>query len=229
MMIPNVMDFDNPPPSADEYIQTLRADVGVGQDEYFLLQPTRVVQRKGIEHAIELVHRLGVKAHLVISHASGDEGHEYERRLESFADLLDAPTSFISDIIREARGVTLDGRKVYTLWDAYHSADVVTYPSSLEGFGNAFLEAIYFCKPIVVNNYSIFAIDIKPKGFKVIEFDGFITDQTVNQVRLVLENPALAQEDAENNYFLAKKHYSYSMLERRLQTLLKEHFGENSY
>ena len=42
-----------------------------------LLQPTRVVQRKGIEHAIELVHRLQRKAKLVISHASGDEGHDY--------------------------------------------------------------------------------------------------------------------------------------------------------
>ena len=103
----------------------------------------------------------------------------------------------------------------------------MTYPSSLEGFGNAFLEAIYFCKPIVVNNYSIFAIDIKPKGFKVIEFDGFITDQTVKQVQAVLDNPALAEEDAENNYQLAKKYYSFTMLERRLQTLLMEHYGEN--
>jgi glycosyltransferase involved in cell wall biosynthesis len=226
MMIPNVMDFDHPPPVADEYIRSLRQDLGIAPDEYFFLQPTRVVQRKGIEHAIELIHRLGLKARLVISHASGDEGHEYEQHLHTFAELLDAPTNFISDIIREARSITSDGRKVYTLWDAYHSADLVTYPSTMEGFGNAFLEAIYFRKPIVVNNYSIFAIDIKPKGFQVIEFDGFITDQTVRQVRNVIENPATACGMVDHNYQLAKKHYSYTMLERRLQTLLMECFGE---
>ena len=37
-----------------------------------------------------------------------------------------------------------DGRKIYTLWDIYPQADLITYPSVYEGFGNAFLEAIYF-------------------------------------------------------------------------------------
>ena len=109
MMISDVMDFDNPPLAADEYIQSLRKDVGVAQDEFFLLQPTRVVQRKGIEHAMELIYRLDVKARLIISHASGDEGHEYEQRLHTFAQLVDAPTNFISDIIREVRGMTYYG------------------------------------------------------------------------------------------------------------------------
>lgn len=225
-MIPNVMDFDQPPLPAEGYVQTLRQDVGVEPDEFFFLQPTRVVERKRIEHAMELVSRLGMKARLVISHASGDEGTEYEQRLQAFAELLNAPTVFISDIIREARDILPDGRKVYTLWDAYQVADLVTYPSTLEGFGNAFLEAIYFRKPLVVNNYSIFAIDIKPKGFKVVEFDGYITEQTVNEVRNILENPEVGQEMAEVNYHLAKKYYSFTMLERRLRTLLMGYFGE---
>jgi len=225
-MIPNVMDFDQPPPPADGYVLSLRQDVGVMADEYFFLQPTRVVERKRIEHAIELISRLGMKARLVISHASGDEGYEYERRLQDFAKLLNAPTNLISDIIRESRDVLPDGRKVYTLWDAYRAADLVTYPSSMEGFGNAFLEAVYFRKPLVVNNYSIFAIDIKPKGFRVVEFDGYITEQTVHQVRDILENPGLGQEMAEVNYRLAKRHYSYTMLERHLRTLLMGYFGE---
>jgi len=226
MMIPNVMDFDHPPSPADDYIASLRADVGVEPDEYFFLQPTRVVQRKGIEHAIELIHLSGLKAHLVISNASGDEGYEYERRLREYADSLKVSTNFVSDIIRDVRGTLPDGRKVYTLWDAYQAADLITYPSSLEGFGNAFLEAVYFRRPILVNNYSIFAIDIKPKGFRVIEFDGLVTDETVRQVRRVLENPQLANEMSEQNYNLARRHYSFTMLERRMQTLLMECFGE---
>jgi len=82
----------------------------------------------------------------------------------------------------------------------YLHADLVTYPSDIEGFGNAFLEAIYYRRPIVVNNYSIFDIDIKPKGFRVIEFDGYITQETVRRVLQVLRDPHLAQEMTEHNY-----------------------------
>ena len=51
----------------------------------------------------------------------------------------------------ETRGTNAEGRKIYTLFDVYPHADLVTYPSHYEGFGNAFLEAIYFGKPVVVN------------------------------------------------------------------------------
>jgi glycosyltransferase involved in cell wall biosynthesis len=225
-LIPNVMDFENPPPPPDNYTRDLRTDLGVAPDESFFLQPTRVVQRKGIEHAIELVNRLGPKARLVISHATGDEGDDYERRVRQFADLLDVKTNFVSDIIKDQRGQTPEGRKIYTPGDVYPHCDLVTYPSDIEGFGNAFLEAVYYRRPIVVNNYSIFDIDIKPKGFRVIEFDGYITDDTVRRVRQVLQDPDLAHEMAEHNYRLAQRHYSYAVLERRLQTVIADCFGE---
>jgi len=79
-VIPNVMDFDNPPSPPDEYIASVRADLGVDPNEYFFLQPTRPLQRKGIEYAIELIRRLGEKVRLVISHAGGDEGSGNSRR-----------------------------------------------------------------------------------------------------------------------------------------------------
>ncbi|MDI6695342.1 MAG: glycosyltransferase family 4 protein [Anaerolineales bacterium] len=225
-LIPNVMDFDRPPAHVDHYADDLRVALGLQPGEKFLLQPTRVVQRKGIEHAIELVHRLEMSARLIISHASNDEGFEYEQRVKDYARLLNVQVNFVADIIREHRGITPDGRKIYSLWDVYPQADLVTYPSTIEGFGNAFLEAIYYRKPIVVNNYSIFAIDIKPKGFQVIEFDGYITQDTVERTRQVLLNPDLAAEMSEHNFQLAKRHYSYAVLERHLKTLLSECFGE---
>ena len=200
--------------------------MSIAPDEYFFLQPTRVVQRKGIEHAIELIHQLDCRARLVISHASGDEEHDYEQRVRKYAELLNVPTNFVTEIIRDQRTSLADGRKVYTLWDTYQCADLVTYPSTIEGFGNAFLEAVYFNKPILVNNYSIFAIDIKPKGFRVIEFDGYITDHTVWLVKRILKDLNLVQEMVDYNYALARRHYSYAMLERRLQTLLMVCFGE---
>jgi glycosyltransferase involved in cell wall biosynthesis len=205
----------------------VRADLHIGPEEYFFLQPTRVIRRKGIEHAIELVRRLPMPARLVISHASGDEGSAYEKHIRAFAQLLDISTIFVSDVISDRRGLTPDGRKVYSLWDVYPHADVVTYPSLLEGFGNAFLEAVYFRRPIVVNDYTIYAIDIKPKGFRAIELNGFITDEAVAKVEQVLREPALAAEMAEHNYRLAKRFYSYGFLEHQLQGLLQSFTGED--
>ena len=217
---PNVMDFANPPPPPDEYTSDVRQALGVEDDELFILQPTRVVQRKGIEHAIELVNRLGRKAKLIISHASGDEGYDYELRLKEYSKLLKVDTVFVSDIINEHRGQTEDGRKIYTLEDIYPYADLVTYPSTFEGFGNAFLEAVYFHKPIVVNAYSIYTKDIKPKGFSVIELDGYVTSEAVEQTQRVLDDPVLRQQMVDHNYDLGLKHFSYSVLHRGLRDFL---------
>lgn len=222
-IIPNVMDFDNPPPPPDEYTLDVKKALGIEADELFVLQPTRVVQRKGIEHAIELIHRLGRKAKLVISHASGDEGYDYEQRLIEYSKLMKVNTIFVSEIINEQRGTTADGRKIYTLEDVYPYADLVTYPSTFEGFGNAFLETIYFKKPIVVNNYSIYIKDIKPKGFSVVEIDGYVTEKAVEETKQILENPALCQQMVDHNYELGKRYFSYTVLERILKHYMIEH------
>jgi len=226
MIVPNVMDFDQPPPPPDDYAREIRSALGVQPDERFFLQPTRVVQRKGIEHAIELTRRIGLKARLVISHASGDEGDDYERRVRDYANLMNVPVSFEAELIQDVRDWTQTGRKIYRLADAYQHADLVTYPSTVEGFGNAFLEAVYYRRPIVVNGYSTYEVDIKPRGFHVIEFEGYITEATVQQARQVLEDPALAETWAERNYQLAQQYFSYTTLQRRLQMLLAECFGE---
>jgi glycosyltransferase involved in cell wall biosynthesis len=81
VVIPNVMDFDSPPPAPDGFAADLRSALGIGKDERFFLQPTRVVARRGIEQAIELVRRLDLPAVAVVSHASGDEGEVCETYL----------------------------------------------------------------------------------------------------------------------------------------------------
>jgi mannosylglucosylglycerate synthase len=227
MVIPNVMDFHSSPVPPDAYARTVRADLGLVPGQYLILQPTRIIQRKGIEHAIELTRRLGLPAELVISHAAGDEGTDYEKRVRQFAALLEVKVNFESEIVGDTRGITQGGRKIYTLGDIYPHADLVTYPSSIEGFGNAFLEAVYYQRPLVVNNYSIYETDIKPKGFQVIEFDGFISEETLEQARYILTHPEEARQQCEHNYELARRYYSFNMLERRLQVLLADCFGEN--
>jgi len=225
-VIPNVMDFDHPPAPPDDYARGVRDDLGVPAGEYFILQPTRIIQRKGIEHAIELTRRLGVPATLVISHAAGDEGEDYAERVREFAHLLDVHVRFESELVTTTRELTADGRPTYTLDDVYPQADLVTYPSSIEGFGNAFLEAVYHRRPIVVNRYSIYEIDIRPHGFRVVEFDNYIGRSTIEETRRLLEHPDLGAEWAETNYALARRHFSFGVLERRLAAVLAECFGE---
>lgn len=226
MLIPNVMDFDSPPPEPDGYAADLRSALGIGSDEYLLLQPTRVVPRKRIEQAIELARRLNCgNCTIVISHSSGDEGTAYETYLQSLAELLGVRVIFASGVINHRRGQTADGRKVYGLADVYHHADLVTYPSTVEGFGNAFLETLYYSKPIVMCTYEIFKRDIEPKGFKVVGFKDFVTDEAVHQARIVLQDSNVVAEMTAHNYELGRRYYSYHVLRDSLVVLLNQIMG----
>ena len=226
-LIPNVMDFDNPPAGIDGYNADVREALGLAADDTFVLQPTRVVQRKGIEHAIELVKHLGEdgKMILVISHASGDEGFEYQERVRNYAKLLGIRSLFVDELIDHRRGTTADGRKVYSLDDVYPHADLVTYPSLFEGFGNAFLEAVYHRKPIFVNNYSIYASDIRPKGFRTILMDEYISDRVLAEAQRFLGDADYRQWAVDHNYTVARKHFSYRVLESNLSHILMSFFG----
>jgi mannosylglucosylglycerate synthase len=221
-VIPNVMDFENPPAPTDDYAADVRKALGLKNYELLILQPTRVVKRKGIEHAIEFVSRLGAKAKLVISHASGDEGYDYEKRVWEYSRIMGVDTLFVSDIINDQRGTTPGGRKIYTLDDIYPHADLVTYPSNFEGFGNAFLEALYYRKPILVNNYSIYSTDIRPKGFSVIEIDGYVTRPAVRLAKKVLRDEEFREKMVEHNYQVALRHFSYKILRHKLKALIAD-------
>jgi glycosyltransferase involved in cell wall biosynthesis len=226
IIIPNVLDFDSPPPAPDEYARGMRKDLGVKDDEALLLQPTRIVARKGIEHAIELASRLkDKKAKLLISHQERDEGSDYYQRTMDYAALMGVEVIICPDIIGAERGLTPDGRKKYSLSDCYLNADFVTYPSSYEGFGNAFLEALWFKKPILVNRYSIFQSDIEPLDFDVVIMENYVTNDTVDTVRLLLECPQTGTILAERNYELARKFFSFNLLEQRLRQVLMN-FGQ---
>jgi len=226
-IIPNVFDFETPAPGLDDYNRDLRREIGLADDDWFILQPTRVVQRKGIEHAIELVRRLNdPHAKLVISHPAGDEGNAYMQMLRDRIEDAKIDVRIIADRIGETRGLTAEGRKIFTLFDVYPHADLVTYPSHYEGFGNAFLEAIYFGKPIVVNSYAVFARDIDPLGFKAVEMSQLVTREVVEQARMVLENAKLREEWAQTNYDLGLKYFSYAVARRKLAARLANLFGE---
>jgi len=225
-LVPNIMDFKIMPQSIDDYNKDFREIIGIDEDCLLVLQPTRVVSRKGIETSIEFVSRLDLpKSVLLIPHEAGDEGYEYQKRVEEYAKFMGVNLKITSDYIGKERGVTANGRKLYTLWDVYPHADLVTYPSIYEGYGNAFVEAVYFKKPVLINRYAIFEADIEPKGFDVIAIDGFITEKTIQDVRKILNDSDRLAEAAETNYMLGWRYLSYEMLEEKLEALLVNIYG----
>jgi glycosyltransferase involved in cell wall biosynthesis len=166
------------------------------------------------------------RAKLVISHPPGDEGNGYMAMLNDRISDAGIDVRFIADRVGETRGVNAAGRKVYTLFDIYPHADLVTYPSYYEGFGNAFLEAVYFGKPVVVNTYAVYARDIDPLGFKTIEMSQLVTRDVVEQVRTILNDRSLREQWARTNYDLGLKYFSYAVARRKLAARLANLFGE---
>jgi len=220
VLIPNVLDFKNSPPPLDDYNEDVREQIGLSEDDIFVLQPTRIVPRKGIEHAIMLLRRLNdPRFKLVVSHDAGDEGVDYFRQIRELAQDENVELVLINDRVAEVRQFDGQGRKMYVLEDLYPHADLVTFPSLYEGFGNALLEAIYFHKPVLVNRYDVFARDIEPKGFKLPMIDGFINRRAVQEVRRLCNDPGYRESVARHNYELAEKYYSYRMLRYSLQSL----------
>ena len=226
LVIPNVFDFENPPEPVDDYASDVREELGISEDDFFILQPTRVVPSKGIEQAIKLVSLLkDPRCKLVISHEAGDEGYEYLGMLEQLAKEEGVDMRVVADRVGEVRQRDSEGRKVYTLWDLYHHADFVTYPSTYEGFGNALLEAIYFRKPVLINRYSIFVRDIEPKGFRLLTMDGFVTPTIARQVRQILTDSDLCEEVVNHNYEVARQFYSYSTIRSNLRAFIADLTG----
>jgi len=222
VLIPNVFDFATPPPKRDGFNGDFRRAIGLGREDFIFLQPTRVVPRKGIELAIELVRRLAdPRIKLVITHPAGDEGRGYLRWLQEEARRKGVDLRYVADRIGTRRSLDERGIKVYTLWDAYLYADFVTYPSLWEGFGNALLEAVYFRKPMLVNRYPVYVADIAPKGFRFVEIEGSVTDEAVEEVCHLLEDERERREITERNFQLGKRYYSLEVLEGKLRELFR--------
>jgi mannosylglucosylglycerate synthase len=223
IVVPNVFDFERPRPRPHPAVRRrMRSELGMGDRGLLVVQPTRVVPRKGIELAIELVGRLeDPDAVLLITSPAGDEGLDYLVELERQAEKAGISLRYAADRFEP----DLEGKPIgpaHTLHDAYLAADLITYPSLYEGYGNALIEAIFYGKPVVVNRYSVYVSDIAPMGLKFIEMDGRVTDELVAAVRDALANPARQRRIARHNFEIARRRLSYKVLRRRLRRLLGE-------
>ena len=221
ILVPNVFDFENPPGEPDEYAADVRNALGLLDDDLLILQPTRIVPRKGIENAIHLIRRLKLpRCHLVISHDGGDEGMEYARQIQTLAQEEGVSLKLFGDRMADRRQLNQDGHKVYVLSDLYPHANLVTFPSLYEGFGNALLESIYYRLPLVIGRYSVYQRDIEPKGFRLPAIDGVIDRRVVDETRRIIENPDYREALVEHNYHVASRFFSYRVLRDSLRGMI---------
>ena len=187
-----------------------------------VVQPTRVVPRKGIELAIELVGRLGdPDAVLLITSPAGDEGLDYLVSLELLAESAGVRLRYAADrfVPDDLEGQPI--RPAHSLHDAYLAADLITYPSLYEGYGNALLEALFYGVPVLVNRYPVYVADIAPLGpqahrdrrrdHRRDRRAGFARSWTTRRSRRAW---------ARHNFEIAEKHLSYRVLRRRLSRLI---------
>ncbi len=255
-VIPNVFDFSGPGWHIDSYNYDFKDAIGVRKTDVLVLQATRIVPRKGIELAIDLVAKLNRSHHrqrleendlydgrkfdkhsrivLVLAGYSEDPRAGYLRKLEAKAAKLGVELRVISDLIR-ARRRTENGRKLYSLWDCYVFADLVTYPSLYEGWGNQFLEAVRAKVPVVVFEYPVYRADIKGKGFAVISLGdrieghdelglvrvrGEVIERAAREAVSVLTDWNSRQEMVERNFSLGKRFYSLTALQGYLSDII---------
>lgn len=219
--LPNVFDFENPPEPPDEYAMSFRDAMGLSKDDLIVLQPTRIIRRKAIEKAIELVRKLdNPRLILIITGYEGDEPGEYGDWLREEAERSGIRYKFIGDQVGHGRGTLADGRKIFSLWDIYPHAHFITYPSTYEGFGNALIETVYFRKPFIVNTYPIYLSNILPVGIRAVEFFNDITAEVLDQVRTMIEDDKLRAEMVEHNYRVGLEHFSYTVLRGTMKQVL---------
>src|SRR6266542_758131 len=144
-----------------------RQAAGLDPEDLLLLQPTRVVPRKGIETTLQLAYELADEhVKVVVSHEEGDEGPQYGQFLRDEAERLGVDLRFVPAAVDP---VDEPGKPL--LADAYAAADLVSYPSRYEGFGNALLEAFFYRCPVLVHRYPVYARDIAPTGVRCIEIE----------------------------------------------------------
>lgn len=228
-IISDSFNFESTLNKMDPYASHFREDFGIKRDDVVFLQATRIVPRKRIELSIELLKRLNnPKAILVLAGYSGDEAGDYELKLKKLAKEAGIRHKFIGKRVTAKRRVIrlIDngrGEKIrnYTLWDCFKNSDFMTYPTELEGFGNQFVEAVYFKKPVVLTPYPVFRDDIAPLGFEVISMPDRVTEAVIEKVRTLIVDEKERKRMVERNFALGKKYLSYEFVKSRLRPLLQ--------
>ena len=202
-IVPNIFDFEMNKWSVDDYNKTFLKDFNIAENDIIFLQATRVMDRKGIELAIDVVDSLNENKSKLIGKKlyngkyinknskiillcagiveSFGISSDYVNKLIKKAETKKVDIRFIGDRVAHSRNM-VNGKKIYSLWDSYVYSDFVTYPSIWEGFGNQFIEAVFAKLPIIAFEYPAYISDLKNRGFKIVSLGDKFSRDTDNLV-----------------------------------------------
>jgi mannosylglucosylglycerate synthase len=246
-VIPDTLDFDMPSWEKDKFNKDFLKTFNLSEDDILVLQATRIVKRKGIELILPVLEKLNTKDFLsqligkriyngktinenskfvyILAGYAEQEAEEYLQTIISYLENKDIPYRNIQSKISAEREIDKSEKK-FSIFDTYAYADIVSYPSLFEGWGNQFIEAVFAKKPIMVYEYPVFKTDIKPQGYEVINLGsvslrnpqtGFLKlpDETIEAVCNKVINTLLSSETTqklESNFNTAKKNNSRDTL-----------------
>lgn len=257
MIFPDTLDFSVDQWQKDDYNAHLLKDFELNKDDIFILQATRIVRRKGIELMPPLIKELN-KAHyldqirgktlyngkkagkncrfvFLLAGYAEQEAEGYKQQIEDMMKDMDVPYRFLRSRIAIQRSMEED-KRIYSLFDTYPYADLVSYPSIYEGWGNQFIEAVFAHKPVIVHEYPVFRSDIRPKGYSIISLGEDARRKKNGLYELNKESIESACQDIidkllsvdtekllKENFDLARSNNSYDYL-RALMRQSMEHY-----
>jgi len=251
VVVPNVFNFLENKILKDRYNKNLREAIGIKKGDILFVQATRIVERKAIELAIDVIAEViknkkmlrNVKLYngqiftdentIYLVFAGKNESNDYYNKLKEYVKTKGVPILDISEKVEHERSVE-NGEKKYSLWDVYSIADFINYPSVLEGWGNQFLEAIAAKLPIITYKYPVYLSDIEKFGFNIVSLgstyskknNGFVEiSQTIIKEAAQAIFPYLLDKDYREN----KTHYNFEKGNKELsfenlQKMLKSIF-----
>jgi glycosyltransferase involved in cell wall biosynthesis len=234
------IDFAVPNLDKNGVCKKLLKEKGVNEDDLVVLQGTRIVYRKNIETAMEFVKLLAKKMPVlgrkrvvfVMSGYAEKRDEWYQVALRKHAKNLEINTVEINGLVNNYHN---KNRRNGNFLDIYPYADLVTYPSVYEGFGNQFLEAIYAKKPIVMLEYPVYRTDIKPFGFEIISLGKRVSydhqtqlahvpywklEDAVDRLIKLLKDKREKKRIVEKNFAIGKKEFSFESASKVWKRLL---------
>lgn len=212
--IRNCFDFSSPR-EKDTYNDGLRHNLGIGEDEIMLLQPTRASLDKGIDRAISFAEEFTRESHrtarLVVSGAC-DQG--FEEKFEKMCRDSETEVLHVPGWLGSGRG-RLEAQSSYDIFDAYAQADLIIYPVAKGSFGNPVMESVMHRRLALVGDYPALN-ELRAFGFQFLSLD----DHAVGRTLKLLDYPVLMEEMADRNFEIGRRNFSLQNLKEELAELV---------
>ncbi|MGM5480883.1 MAG: hypothetical protein ACQESE_00580 [Nanobdellota archaeon] len=199
------------------------------QKPLFVLQQTRMVERKRIDFALEYsfklleeIEREGLYDGIYFFISGNDTNNLKERLISKYEELKQRYSTdkviidFAKDHSRQTDMDFLDYPVIFA-----HLRGLTTYFSEVEGFGNNLLEVLAAGLIPVIYKYPVFKTDIEQFKFNVIDTEEFvISEDLISQSKLLLENEHFRKQLANGNLKILREHFSHRIIAEKMKNIL---------